>query len=57
MVNFIARMIEKEADKSLAQGKELYRKYFINTKIYAKYKSDVDKILTDDGYKNVIVTK
>lgn len=54
MVNFIARMIKKAADKSLSEGKELYSKYFINTNLYLKYKDDVDKILNADGYNEVI---
>ena len=57
MVSFIARMIKKSADSSLEEGKELYRKYFINTKIYAGYKAGVDEILVADGYEDVIVKK
>ena len=57
MVNFIARMIKKSADSSLEEGQELYRKYFINTKIYVGYKAGVDEILVADGYEDVIVKK
>lgn len=57
MVRFIARMIKKSADSSLEEGQELYRKYFINVKIYASYKAGVDEILTADGYADVIVKK
>ena len=57
MVNFISRMIKKSADSSLEEWQELYRKYFINTKIYAGYKSGVDEILVADGYEDVIVKK
>lgn len=57
MIKFIARMIKKSADSSLEEGQELYRKYFIKTKIYAGYKAGVDEILTADGYANVIVKK
>lgn len=57
MVSFIAKMIKKSANNSLDEGQELYRKYFINTKIYASYKACVDEILVDDGYDDVIVKK
>lgn len=57
MVNFITRMIEQKANSSLEEGQELYRKYFINTKIYASYKSAVDEKLKEDGYEDVIVKK
>lgn len=59
MVKFIARMIEQKAGAggSLEEGQELYRKYFIYTKIYVKnYKAGVDEILVADGYSTVIVT-
>ena len=59
MVKFIARMIEQRAGAggSLEEGQELYRKYFIYTKIYVKnYKAGVDEILVSDGYSTVIVT-
>ena len=58
MVKFIARMIEQKAGAggSLEEGQELYRKYFIYTKIYvANYKAGVDEILVADGYSTVIV--
>ena len=57
MVSFIAKMIKKSANNSLEEGQELYCKYFINTKIYAGYKSGVDEILIEDGYEDVIVKK
>lgn len=60
MVKFIARMIEQKAGAggSLEEGQELYRKYFIYTKIYVKlYKAGVDEILIADGYEDVIVTE
>ena len=55
MVNFIARGIKKAYDNSPEEGCELYRKYFINTKLYTRYKEAVDEILTNDGYEDVIV--
>lgn len=57
MEKFIAGMIEKYAKNSLEEGQGLYRKYFIQTEIYKKYKSGVDKILKADGYTDVIVKK
>lgn len=54
MVTFIAKRIEEAADKSSVSGKEKYNAYFVNTKIYAKYKADVDAILMIDGYGEVI---
>lgn len=55
MSTFIARMVEQAADRSEEQGKAKYRAYFVATKIYAKWKADVDTILTTDGYEAVIV--
>ncbi len=55
MSTFIARMIEQAADRSEDQGRDKYRAYFVKTKIYAKWKEDVDTILTTDGYEAVIV--
>ncbi len=57
MVTFIAMMIEAEAAKSIEAGKRKYRAYFVKTKIYARYKADVDGILTIDGYEDCIVTE
>ena len=57
MVNFIARQIENKAKISLEEGQELYRKYFINTSLYASYKDGVDAKLKADGYEDVIVKK
>lgn len=57
MCTFIARMIESAYDKSEEAGKAKYRAYFVSTKIYAKWKEDVDTILITDGYENAIVTQ
>lgn len=54
MVTFIARMIKKAADKSEAEGKAKYKAYFVKTRLYEEYRSDVDSILRVDGYENVI---
>lgn len=55
MVTFIARMISKQADISEEKGVAKYKAYFIKTKIYARYREDIDTILRTDGYENVIV--
>ena len=56
MITFIAGRIIAEADKSSEEGKEKYRAYFVKTPIYLRYKADVDAILVQDGYENVIVS-
>lgn len=55
MSTFIARMIEQAAERSEEQGKAKYRAYFIRTNLYAKWKPDVDTILTTDGFEDIIV--
>lgn len=54
MTTFIARMIMKEADKSTEVGQKKYRAYF-RTRLYKKWKDEVDTILRTDGYEEVIV--
>lgn len=56
MVTFIAIRIQEAADKSLEEGKAKYRVYFVNTALYHKWKPEVDAILIQDGYEDVIVT-
>lgn len=55
MVTFIASRIENGAEKSIERGQTLYRAYFITVSLYRKYKTDVDAILVQDGYEDVIV--
>ena len=55
MVTFIAQRIEEARDISLERGRDKYRAYFIKTKLYKKYKADVDAILEQDGYEDCIV--
>ena len=55
MTEFISRMITKYADQDLEKGQELYRKYFIHTTIYEKYRKEVDEILKQSGLEAVIV--
>ncbi len=54
MVGFIARRIEEARDVSLADGIKKYKAYFVKTKIYKRYKDEVDAILTQDGYEDCI---
>lgn len=57
MSTFIAKMIMKEADLGTERGQAKYRAYFTNTAIYVKYQPEVDAILKEKGYSNVIVTE
>lgn len=57
MAPFIATQIEDAADVSIEKGKSLYRAYFVNTKIWTRYKANVDAILKVDGYEACIVTE
>jgi hypothetical protein len=56
MAPFIASRIEKARDVSLESGQAKYRAFFISTNLYAAWKTDVDTILTTDGYEDCIVT-
>lgn len=56
MITFIAGRIEEEARKSIEQGQEKYRAYFVRTSLYLKYKPEVDAILIQDGFSEVIVS-
>ena len=55
MVTFIASRIMEEADKSTEAGQKKYRAYFVKTRLYKRWKDDVDTILKTDGYDEVIV--
>lgn len=57
MREFIAGRIEDARDVSLEAGQAKYRAYFINTKLWARYKADVDAILEVDGYADCIVVE
>ena len=57
MVTFISDRIMAAYDKSVEQGQDKYRAYFIRTKIYKRYKDEVDAILIQDGYEDCIVTE
>lgn len=55
MTDFIVRMILSRYDNSLESARELYSKYFINTKLYANYRQKVDEMLTQRGLEEIIV--
>lgn len=57
MSTFIARMIMEATDKSLEEGQEKYRAYFVNHKLYVKWQADADAILEVEGYGEAIVTR
>lgn len=55
MVAFIARMIERAAESSIAAGRMKYKAYFVRTKLYARYQDDVNAILISDGYEEIVL--
>jgi hypothetical protein len=57
MVTFISGRIELARESSLEEGQAKYRAYFVNTKLYLKYKPDVDAILIQDNYGDCIVSQ
>lgn len=57
MREFIAGKIEEAREVSLEAGQAKYRAYFIKTKLWARYKEDVDAILTVDRCADCIVTE
>jgi len=57
MAAFIANAIIDAADISIEEGQELYRAYFIKTKMWARYKETVDAILRVEGKADCIVTE
>lgn len=57
MCTFIAGRIMKARESSIAEGKAKYKAYFVNTKIYEKYRADVETILITDGYEDCIVSE
>lgn len=57
MNTFIARMIMTQADKNLKAGQDKYRAYFVRTKLYEKWRNDVETILITDGYEECIVSE
>ena len=55
MTTFIASRIIEEAEKSVEAGQKKYRAYFVKTRLYKRWKDEVDIILDTDGYDEVIV--
>lgn len=56
MVEFIAkRIIESKNKGGVEVGQDKYRAYFVNTKLYAKYKVDVNSILEIEGCGDCII--
>ena len=47
MTTFIARMIMKEADKSIEAGQKKYRAYFVKTKLYKNWKEEMRILLQE----------
>lgn len=57
MSTFIAERIMEQADRSVEAGQNKYRAYFVKTKLYEKWRNDVETILITDGYEECIVTE
>ena len=57
MAPFIALMIMQAGARSMKEGQDRYRAYFINTPIYERFRTDVDTILQTDGYGECIVSE
>lgn len=57
MAEFIANRIIEAREVGLAEGKAKYRAYFVDLKIYARYKAAVDAILVAEDAEDCIVTK
>ena len=55
METFIASRIIEEAEKSVEAGQKKYSAYFVKTRLYKRWKDNVDTILKTDGYDEVIV--
>ena len=47
----------EQADRSIEAGQNKYRAYFVKTKLYEKWRNDVETILITDGYEECIVTE
>lgn len=58
MAEFIAnRVLEARREEGIKGGKAKYRAYFVQLKIYARYKNAVDAILIAEGAEDCIVTE
>lgn len=54
MIPFIAGRIELARETSLEAGLAKYRAYFVRTRIYKKWRADVDSMLIQDGYEDCV---
>lgn len=50
MVQFIKNQIIKQGKISEELGVAKYEAYFVNTKVYEKYRLEVEKLLIEEGY-------
>lgn len=57
MSTFIADRIMEQADRNIEAGQNKYRAYFVKTKLYEKWRKNVETILITDGYEECIVTE
>jgi hypothetical protein len=57
MSTFIAERIMEQADRSVEAGQNKYRAYFVKTKLYEKWRNDVETILITDGYEECIIAE
>ncbi|MBO5198070.1 MAG: hypothetical protein J6B85_06060 [Lachnospiraceae bacterium] len=57
MISFISDSIIRAKELGLESGQAKYRAYFINLRIYAKYKQGVDELLAQSGCGDCIVTE
>ena len=57
MAEFIANRVLEAREKSIENGKDKYRAYFVALKIYARYKTTVDAILVAEGAEDCIVVE
>ena len=55
MTTFIASRIMEEADKSVEAGQKKYRAYFVKTRLYKRWKDNVDTILKKEGWEYVSI--
>ena len=55
MITFIAQRIEEARDFSLEKGITKYKAYFVNTRLYKRYRANVNALLEQDGYEDCIV--
>lgn len=56
MATFIAQRIEEACDRGgVEDGRTKYEQYFVNTRLYLKWRAEVDTIISTDGYEACIV--